>query len=502
MTPVYTPDTIRQVEARAQARSINLMEKAGLSLAEFIRTRINPNGRVLILVGPGNNGGDGMVAARILRDWGVAVTLQGWLEPDLLPDDARKAWEQWFVRYGSIDNELKLPSNCELIVDALFGIGLNRELDPVWLARIQQINEMPCPKLAVDIPSGVNGLTGNIHGAAILANWTLTFIGMKTGLLTGPALEHVGQVIVDRLDVEDADYHHLHCPTIFSLIADWPSAIRQLLRPINSHKGLYGSVGIIGGHEGMTGAAILAGRAALKCGAGRVTLGLVEDSLDIDILQPELMIKPIEQFWETQHLTTIVIGPGLGTTEHAKRQLIRAIESPLPLVIDADGLNLLACDTSLATKLRTRLSPVTLTPHPAEAARLLGVQTADIQKDRFHSVESLQNHFNAVVLLKGAGSLMAMSGKIAINQSGNPGLSAAGQGDVLSGMCGAFMAQGLTAFDALQTAVYLHGVAADSAVAQGVGPIGLTATETIEAARHQLNHALRLLQAAHLGNDK
>lgn len=495
MTPVYTPASIRLIENRAQARSINLMEKAGLSLAEFIRTRINPQGRVLILVGPGNNGGDGIVAARILRDWGVAVSLQGWLDPETLPDDARHAWEQWFIRYGSIEQGLRLPENCELIVDALFGIGLNRTLEAEWINRLQQINLLPCPILAVDVPSGVDAHTGHIHGAAIQANWTLTFIGLKTGLLTGSALEHTGQIIVDKLELAESDFEDAPQETQFYHVADWPDAIRQLLRPINSHKGLFGSLGIIGGGEGMIGAALLAGRAALKCGAGRVTLGLLTNSLSVDHLQPELMIKPMGSFWGTPHLTTLVIGPGLGTSDSALLAMQTAIDSPLPLIIDADGLNLLARDADLSKKLRTRLSPVILTPHPAEAARLLNTTTNDIQLNRISSVRAIEQQYNAVVLLKGAGSLIATKGKIAINQSGNPGLSAAGQGDVLSGICGGLLAQGLAPYDALVTAVYLHGVAADSAVAQGLGPIGLTASETIDAARHQLNHALRLIQA-------
>jgi hydroxyethylthiazole kinase-like uncharacterized protein yjeF len=261
-------------------------------------------------------------------------------------------------------------------------------------------------------------------------------------------------------------------------------------RTRNSHKGDYGSVGIIGGDHGMVGAALLAGRAALKTGSGRVYIGLLaRDPHLVDPEQPELMLRTADEVLKLGHLTCLAAGPGLGQMPDAAFYLGVALESPLPLVLDADALNLVASGTRLAETLRARKAPSLLTPHPAEAARLLGTSTREVQNDRVGAATTLAARLRSLIVLKGAGSICAApDGTWHINTSGNPGMASAGMGDVLTGIIAALLSQGVEPKAALLAAVYLHGAAADHAVTGGAGPVGLTATETIDAARSLLNH--------------
>ena len=260
-------------------------------------------------------------------------------------------------------------------------------------------------------------------------------------------------------------------------------------RPLDCHKGMLGSVGIIGGASTMIGAALLAGRAALKCGAGRVYITLlVDDAPNLDLQQPELMLRSPEQLFELKQLSTLVIGPGLGQTGAATQCLQQALASHMPLVLDADALNLIAAHNSLAESLQHRTAANILTPHPVEAARLLGCSTDVVQQDRVRSALALAQRFRSIVVLKGAGSICALPElNWFINPTGNPGLSSAGMGDVLSGMIAALIAQQLGPLQATLLAVYLHGAAADRLVQQGIGPIGLTASEVIDESRQVLN---------------
>ncbi|WP_124949601.1 NAD(P)H-hydrate dehydratase [Sulfuriferula thiophila] len=260
-------------------------------------------------------------------------------------------------------------------------------------------------------------------------------------------------------------------------------------RPADCHKGMLGSVGIIGGATSMTGAALLAGRAALKCGAGRVYVALLADNAPaVDLLQPELMLRTPAQLFELDHLSALVIGPGLSQSSDAMNWLQRALASDLPLIIDADALNLLAAHHDLRLQLRQRTAPAILTPHPGEAARLMGYDLKAIQHDRMDTAQLLAKNFHSIIVLKGAGTICALPDRHwFINPTGNPGLSSAGMGDVLSGMIAAFIAQQLSPQQATLLAVYLHGAAADILLKQGTGPIGLTASEVIDAARQQLN---------------
>jgi hydroxyethylthiazole kinase-like uncharacterized protein yjeF len=258
-------------------------------------------------------------------------------------------------------------------------------------------------------------------------------------------------------------------------------------RPHDSHKALFGRVGIVGGAPGMVGAALLAGRAALQCGAGLVTLGVLDAAVHVDFSAPELMFAPPETLVTDPGLTVLAIGPGLGQARAAVELLHAAVRHPGLLVVDADGLNGLAQHADLAAACAGRTAPTLLTPHPGEAARLLHTRAESIQADREQAARQLAATFQAWVVLKGAGSVLASpDGTVSINASGNPALSAPGMGDVLTGMLAAFLTR-LPPGDALRLAVWLHGQAADDAVAEGLGPEGLTASELIERIRHRLN---------------
>jgi ADP-dependent NAD(P)H-hydrate dehydratase / NAD(P)H-hydrate epimerase len=258
-------------------------------------------------------------------------------------------------------------------------------------------------------------------------------------------------------------------------------------RPHDSHKGLFGNIGLIGGAPGMVGALLLAARAALKCGAGRVTLGILDDAIHVDAAFPELMFSRPEQLITNGGLTVLAIGPGLGQSRLAVELMETALCQAVPLVIDADGLNVLAAHAALAAVCATRSAPTVLTPHPGEAARLLQTDPARIQSRREASAREIAARYNTLVALKGAGTVLsATDGKMEINPTGNPSLSAPGMGDVLTGMLAAFLAR-LPPWEALHRAVWLHGQAAMDAVAQGVGPEGLMASELTDFVRLRLN---------------
>ena len=498
---IYTTAEIREIEQLAAALPDQpaLMEKAGFSAAEVARDRLLTHDRtkVLVLAGPGNNGGDAFVVARHLQAWWFKVTLVFTGERAALSSDAQKMLDAWLVAGGEIAAEIPQNEKWDAVIDGLFGIGLDhregRNLADKYLALVNAVNLMNLPVLALDIPSGLGSDTGQVRGTAIRAAMTVTFIGLKPGLLTHYGPEYCGEIFLRDLGL---DVPSLKEPGTWMM--DWAYA-RKLLpppRPASSHKGMFGSIGIIGGSEGMVGAALLASTAALKLGAGRVYLGLIAQHVagapGVDSTQPELMLRPVHELFKLDYLDCMVVGPGLGTGTDACFWLSCALESDLPLVLDADALNLIATYSSVANLLRVRWhernAPSILTPHPAEAARLLNTDTSTIQNDRMAAAANLAGAFNCCAVLKGAGSICAASsGKRYINTSGNPGLSTAGTGDILSGIIGALLAQGLSSENALLLAVYLHGAAADALQKQHGGPVGMTASEIPDAARSLLN---------------
>lgn len=462
------------------------MERAGLAAAILARELAGGTGKeVVVIAGPGNNGGDAFVAARHLQEAWFKVTVIFAGDPARLPKDASVAYAGWEAAGGKITAELPRMRECALIVDGLFGIGLQRDLTGRHAELVAWINDANVPVLALDVPSGLESDTGRVLGCAARASHTITFIGLKPGLLTLDGPDHCGTLHVAPLDLDAR-----------ALLTPGGSVIgREVLtyalpqRRLNSHKGDYGSVGIIGGAPGMVGAALLAGRAALKLGAGRVYVGLAAvDAAAVDPVQPELMLRRAEEVLKLDHLACLAVGPGLGLSAEAQTQLREALASKLALVLDADALNLIAEYDGLRSALQARDTASILTPHPAEAARLLRVSTAIIQRDRLGAALKLADLYRCGVVLKGAGSICAWpDGRWAINTSGNPGMASAGMGDVLTGILAALLAQGASAEVTLSAGVYLHAAAADALVDEGVGPAGLTASEVIDAARKLFN---------------
>ncbi|MDO8341552.1 MAG: NAD(P)H-hydrate dehydratase [Candidatus Woesebacteria bacterium] len=456
-TPLLRSDELRVLETRYADAVPPLMERAGRSAAEFARQLIKGSrAPVLVCAGPGNNGGDARVLARLLKEQGTRVVVVSPGEP---------------VPVGSY----------ALVVDGLFGIGLTRPVSGIHAELIARMNEFAGPILALDVPSGLNGDTGRALGIAVRATHTLSFIGGKPGLYTLDGPDHCGEVNVVDLGLKlDA------CSGALLSIDDFRNRLKP--RTQNSHKGSYGSLAVIGGAVGMTGAALLAAHAGLMLGAGRVFAGLLQ-ALAVDPQRPELMLRsPGDAFAEA---TTAVVGPGLGASGAALEILRRVASADFPLLLDADALNLLGAHPVLAARIARRAAATVITPHPAEAARLLATTTDAVQADRVGAALELAQRFRAHVALKGCGTIVAHpDGRWRINTTGNPGLASGGSGDVLSGMAGALLAQGWPAGAAISAAVHLHGAAADTLAARGDGPIGIAAGELIPVARTLLNRLI------------
>lgn len=466
------------------------MERAGHAVADRARGLAKDTGApILVVAGPGNNGGDAWVAAAELRETFHRVIVLDATGSPPTAIEAQAARRKFQERGGEIAREWP-PVRPALIVDGLLGIGLTRDVDGPFAQLITRMNQFGGPVLAIDVPSGLEAETGHPRGASVRATHTLTFIAMKPGLLTGEGVERCGEVECDDLglgaDTAAASRGHRLGPED---VAGWLTR-----RARNAHKGTFGTVAIVGGNKGMVGAAILAARAALHCGAGKVYAGLLaNDAPSVDLTQPELMLRPVEDALSAH---VLVVGPGAGQSPSAtsssmfERIVMPAVvASAKPLVLDADALNVVAYTEAIRASFASpRKAPTILTPHPGEAARLLHSDLAKVQANRVATALELARRFNAEVVLKGAGSVCASpDGQWSINATGNPGLASGGTGDVLAGMIGALLCQGLDAPRALRYAVCLHGAAADSLVARGIGPAGLTASELILESRALLN---------------
>jgi len=489
--PLLEPRELVRVEERARSTiAQSLMLRAGRATAEVARRMAQDSGAAILVVsGPGNNGGDGWCAAAALRETFHRVVVFDVKGTQPKAQEAREAKADFMRRGGETIREWPRGLRPALVIDGLLGIGLVRDVDADLAQVIAHMNEAACPVLAIDVPSGLDSATGRVRGVAVVATRTLTFIAGKPGLHTLDGPDHCGLVECDALG----------CEALVAQVAQGaliePQDVAPWLprRKRNTHKGTYGSVGIVGGNRGMVGAALLAGRAALLAGAGKVRLGLLSsDAPAADAAQPELMLGTVD---DALQMDVLVGGPGAGRSPSAtsvsmfERTVMPAlVASSKPLVLDADGLNTLAFNGSLAHDVSLRKAPTILTPHPAEAGRLLERSTADVQADRVSAALDLARRFKASVVVKGAGSVCAFrDGTWSVNATGNPGLASAGNGDVLSGLVGALLAQGLEPARALQYAVCLHGAAGDACVARGVGPVGLTALDVAHEARMLIN---------------
>jgi hydroxyethylthiazole kinase-like uncharacterized protein yjeF len=516
--PLYTVAQLRDIEqaARADLAPGTLMQRAGkaatdLALAILGRTNLQA-APVLVLAGPGDNGGDALHMAARLAAAGCEVKVI--LVSGTSSADAQQALalaRASAARICSSDDGallLKIPSMAwALVVDGLFGIGLARPVSGRLRELVEAVNRLPCPVLALDVPSGLDADTGTVigpDGVAIRAAHTMTFIGDKPGLHTAAGCDCAGIIAVASLDIEESVFDLAlarsggsKCDTPVALLGAVPLFAHALQpRRNDSHKGSFGDVKILGGATGMAGAVILAARSAAYCGAGRVFAGFLNEPPSHDSLHPELMCRLAGSL--DLRTGCLVAGPGLGQSRAAHDLLAAALAAPAALVLDADALNLIAQEAGLANKLRERAAhaerypQAIITPHPLEAARLLSVTVAEVQSNRLQAARELAQRFMAITVLKGAGSVIAgPDGRVAVNPTGNPGLATGGTGDVLAGLCGALLAQSWGAWESALGATWVHGAAADMLVAEGVGPIGLTASELPGALRKVINQLVR-----------
>ena len=502
-TALFRISQIRAIEQAgiASLPSYTLMQRAGAAVAAVAESMLDDDvyeKRILILAGPGNNGGDGCEAASVLAKQGAKIFIHCIATSDPLPPDSVTAFEHAVENECDLilEEDIDFPTY-DLVIDALFGIGLSQPIKAPLRELIADLNRTSAqhhlPVLAVDVPSGCDADTGCVvgpDGIAVRADKTITFIANKIGLHTAYGRDYAGQVEVDTLDLPEnlfsSSYAVLNHPSLFS------AAIKK--RNHATHKGSYGYVKIIGGARGMACAAVLASRMALHAGAGRTYAVFLDDVPAYDSAHPEIMCRAAD----TCDLTAncLVLGPGLGVSRAAHDVLSKALSTKTALILDADALNLIAVEAGLQEKLKTRTAPCILTPHPLEAARLLNQSIELVQADRIAAAQTLSAQWNCVVILKGSGSVIAHpDGKVVINTTGNPALATAGTGDVLAGCCGALLAQTqVSAWEAALASTWLHGKAADTLAAtmftNGEHLIGMTASELIPAIRKELNHLI------------
>jgi NAD(P)H-hydrate epimerase len=456
-----------------------LMQRAG-SAAFSVLTRHWPQARsIAVVCGGGNNGGDGYVVARLALDCGFAVKVFALSPPARLSGDAWLAFEAYRSAGGEVNETLPASfAGFEVVVDALLGTGLDRQVEGKYAEAISKINAFCGGVLAIDIPSGLHADTGAILGQAVAAQATVTFIGLKLGLFTGEGPACCGKVWYADLAAQEA------IPA-GGKPAAWLIAYRNLLPPRRrtAHKGHFGHVLVVGGEAGFSGAARMAAEAALRVGAGLVSVATRKEHAFLNLGRPEIMVHGVESPTELEGLlaraTVVAIGPGLGQAPWALALLEKVLASSLPLVVDADALNLLA-------KAPLKRENWVLTPHPGEAARLLGTSAAEVQRDRLAALSALIERYGGVAVLKGAGTLVGAAGQIPyVCALGNPGMASGGMGDVLTGTIAGLLAQGLKPLEAARMGVTVHAAAADKAAAEGER--GMLASDLLPWLRRLVN---------------
>lgn len=492
--PLFSVAQLREIEHAAQAMlpPHTLMANAGRAAAAWLSERLDavPDSRpVLVLAGPGNNGGDALVmATELIRR---RIPVQVWLLSTVTTADARWAYAEARaagVPIAPIPSPLPPRADFCWGVDGLFGIGLSRPIEGRAADVIAWFNAQSLPRLALDVPSGLDadrGQTPGAGGPVAEAGTTLSFLGATPGLFTGSGRDAAGDVHVFDLGAAS----HMRCVEPRATLnhpAHFAAHLPQ--RRHSSHKGTYGALGVIGGHSGMLGAPVLSSRAALYAGAGRVYTGFLAPHFPpYDSIQPELMMRLAEDL-DPRALQAIAAGPGLGAGDDARMCLEKLLAAqPESLVLDADALNLLAVQPAWINLLNLRASPAIITPHPLEAARLLGRRSDAVQADRLDAARTLALKYGAVAVLKGSGTIIDDGHRTLINPTGNAGLATAGTGDILTGIIGALLAQGMPPFEAAAAGVWAHGRAAEMLAQSGIGPAGITASELLAPVRRTLN---------------
>ncbi len=458
----------------------DLMCRAGLAVFQCMKDQWPDVQAVAVFCGGGNNAGDGYIVARLALEAGLQVAVYAVSDPEKLQADALTAYRHYAQLNGQvIAFQAAMPFiEADVIVDALLGTGLDRQVTGLYAEAIELINNSQKPVIAVDIPSGLNADTGRVMAHAVQAGCTVSFIGLKQGLFTGQAADYCGEIHYASLAVPEAVFQAVRSSVYRVIKTQWPRRRRC------AHKGSYGHVLIIGGEQGTSGAARMAAEAALRVGAGLVSVATRPEHAGLmNLSRPELMCHGVETAEQLTLLlakaSVIVVGPGLGQSGWAKALFAAAITAQKPVLIDADGLNLLAQAPAVNPGW-------ILTPHPGEAARLLHCASGQIEQDRFAAVFALQAQYGGTVVLKGAGTLIASEGEIAVSGTGNPGMATGGMGDVLSGVIAGLLAQGLSLPQAAQQGVYIHGLAADTA-AEKSGERGLLASDLMPYLRQWVN---------------
>ncbi|WP_394212133.1 NAD(P)H-hydrate dehydratase [Enterovibrio calviensis] len=473
---LYRSDQVRDGERKIASdlgvKMYDLMTHAGSAVFNVLCQRWPEADKILICCGSGNNGGDGYVVGRLALEAGLNVTLWSACDPLKITGDALLA-QQAFVKQGGTISTGDLPDEPrDLIIDALLGTGLSRDVSGCYRDAIASINASSSPVLAVDIPSGLHADTGGVLGGAVSADITVTFVALKQGLFTGKAVDHCGELIFDGLDIGQA--FEAHIPTSVTLLCSEQARQLEPTRCQSAHKGHFGRLLCIGGEKGTGGAIILCGQAALRTGAGLVALLTHETNVTAILArQPELMTRQWEEKRGSKALNEILawadviaLGPGLGQSAWSKRVFDAALESCKPMVIDADGLTLLSRDPCRNQRQNQQNNWI-LTPHPGEAATLLNLSIEEIERDRFSAVKEIHNRYGGVVVLKGAGTIVYDGVHSFVIHAGNPGMASGGMGDVLTGVIASCLAQSQSLEDAARFGAFLHSYAADIAAQHG-----------------------------------
>jgi NAD(P)H-hydrate epimerase len=483
---VYSAASVRAMDRHAIERAgiagYELMQRAGAAALDALQRHWPDAKRITILCGAGNNAGDGYVLARLARAAGIAVRVAATAEPAKLSGDAARAFSD-FDRNGGKAEPIDASSldGADVIVDALLGTGIDRPVQGTFRDAIEAVNRARAPVLALDIPSGLDADTGLPHGAAVRATRTLTFVAPKAGLYLGESPDYVGALELAELDLP-ANARAAAKPVLLRMTDALPAAALPTRRR-TAHKGEHGRVLIVGGFV-MAGAARLAGEAALRTGAGLVTVATgKEDMGAIVASRPELIARPAASGanlrWLLAAADSVAIGPGLGTGREAHEAFDAAIDSDRPLIVDADALNLLAA----APRRRDKW---VLTPHPGEAARLLGADADTVQRDRLGSVREIVSRYGGCCVLKGAHTLVQGPDPVAwVCDRGNPGMATAGSGDVLTGIIAALIAGGAAPALAAAAGVLLHAEAGDRAARAGMR--GMIAGDLLAELRAAVN---------------
>lgn len=490
--PLYTIEQIRALESAALDSGVEMMDlmtHAGAAAFNTLKSKWPHAKQILVLVGGGNNGGDGCVLAKLAQHDGMDVRIFTVGDMNNLPETAHWAYETCV--HSQVDISPFSPEKsfaADVIVDALLGIGISGEVRPPYRDAVDAINQSGKPVLSIDVPSGLHADSGAKMGSTIIANATQTFIGLKQGFYTGAGRECCGEIFLEELHIDKALFNDVKIVSELLEANDFCPWMPR--REKHAHKGDFGHVLIIGGDCGMAGAVRMAGEAAARVGAGLVSLATrVEHSASITASRPELMThainKPKELLPLLEKASVVVIGPGLGRQNWGEALWNALFDCHLPMVVDADALHWLA-QTGVASQVNMPRHWI-ITPHPGEAASLLNTTSTAVMHDRFYAARELQTRFGGVTVLKGNGTLIAdRDHPIAVCGAGNPGMASGGMGDVLSGVLGGLLAQGLSLVDAARLGVLLHAVAADRAAQEG-GERGLLALDVVKKLRGVLN---------------